>query len=131
MEAKDLRIGNFFKYDERLQIVGGISNKNGGYRIDFKTESKSKLVENCKPLILDEEWLIELCFEENREGSGEYFLDDDSNFRNIIRIKKHPVNSGFMFVARDFILCTLTYVHELQNLYFSLATTELKRKEKK
>lgn len=69
--------------------------------------------------------LIELGFKEIAENSETYFIEDSSIFENIIRVKKHPTLDGYMFVLRDIILCTLEYVHQFQNLYYSLTSNDL------
>lgn len=130
IQANGLRIGNLVNH-----ISFGVVEIKGVLEDSLKTFYKDNEYWDDnkfhKPITISEKHLNEFHFEEAREGSGEYFLDDNSIFRHVIRIKKHPTKSGFLVVARDFILCTLIYVHDLQNLYFSLTAKELKRKENK
>ena len=107
LKAHELRIGNLFYYDERIQIVEGVSIKNGGYRIDFKTEGKSKLVENCKPIPINEElWSI--------IKNDELVLVDKVGF--VI------FKNGY---AYQFVFADYEYLHEFQNLYFWITKKEL------
>lgn len=124
MKLNDIRVGNFWIMKNGIIRSFKLKDFNSPF-LEQSLDDKSIL-----PIKLSENWLLELGFEETAEGSKTYFMDDFSNFRNIIRIKKHPTLNGFMFVARDFILCTLEHVHELQNLYYALTTNELKREEK-
>ena len=150
IKKQDLRVGNlircsrYLNHQEALDDLGDDYTENEEWLIDtvvgichphedfmyWSGLDEEELMNRVDGIPLSEKWLKELGFEETSENSKIYFMDDFTNFRNIIRIKKHPTLEGFMFVARDFILCTLVYVHQLQNLYYDLSANELKREEK-
>lgn len=147
---QDLRVGNYIRCSRYLNHKEALDDLGEDYTYDeeWLTDTvvgichphedfmywsgldEEELMNRVDGIPLSEKWLKELGFEETAENSEMYFMDDFSNFRNIIRIKKHPTLNGFMFVARDFILCTLEHVHQLQNLYHALTANELKREEK-
>lgn len=133
LKAHELRVGNLFYYDERIQIVEGVSIKNGGYRIDFKTEGKSKLVKNCKPIPINEEFHNKFGVHKNGFHSFEYEIDNhrvivfngDYIFlrQNDINTKRHEDDIVTLW-NKDFKRRDI-FVHEFQNLYFALTGKEL------
>lgn len=109
MEAKNFRIGNLVKYEDKVFRIHSLAEELptldttefGIGVIDWK---------NVEPIELTEEWLINLGFEQDTEinyrwyhinGSLAYDLDD-----NCIRI-----DDTWKFGKRK-------YVHEMQNLFF-------------
>lgn len=132
MKNTELRIGNYFLYDNRIQVVNGVIDINGGYRIDFKTEHKRKLVKYCHPIPLTEEWLLKFGFYTDNE-SWYYSLDFDKNqdtFK-ICPLYSNGIPSG-MFSVLNCMACVkkIQFVHQLQNLYFALTGEELTLKQK-
>jgi hypothetical protein len=102
MKATELRIGNF--YD------------NNGV---FKKASPSTIEEVwnaprswCKAIPLTEEWLLKFGFE----------ITD--NFQTKDRFQTHK-QDGIIWFEYGYIVVELNYVHQLQNLYFSLTGEEL------
>jgi len=126
MEAKELRIGNFFneKYSSETIKVVGLSED----RIDFSGCYLSKW--QCEPIPLTEEWLLKFGFE-NKE-SKIYFLmvnkwgfaiGSDGSYG--LYNNQDAWNRGESFSNRE----TIDYVHQLQNLYFALTGEELEIKK--
>lgn len=119
MKAKNYRIGNLVKYDNRVFRIHSLAEELptldtpefGIGVVDWNT---------LKPIELTEEWLINLGFEQDTEvnyrwyhinGSLAYDLDD-----HCIRI-----DNTWEFGKRK-------YVHEMQNLFFALTCEELQLK---
>ena len=122
MEAKNFRIGNLVKYEDRIFRIHSLAEELP--TLDT-TEFGIGVVDwnNLKSIELTEEWLINLGFEQDTDircrwyhinGSLAYDLDD-----NCIRI-----DDTWEFGKRQ-------YVHELQNLFFALTCTELELKNKR
>lgn len=114
MKANELRIGNYFIYDNRVNEVLSIYINFGKYRITFKNENKSKLVENCNPIPLTEEWLLRFGFEK---------VIDGYEFNNY-HIDIEKIRPYFGYSWQDY-RTPIDYVHQLQNLYFALTGEEL------
>ena len=119
MEAKNFRIGNLVKYEDRIFRIHSLAEELP--TLDT-TEFGIGVVDwnNLKSIELTEEWLINLGFEQDTDisyrwyhinGSLAYDLDD-----NCIRI-----DDTWEFGKRQ-------YVHELQNLFFALTNEELQFK---
>lgn len=125
LSAQELRIGNYFLYDNRIQVVNGVIDINGGYRIDFKTEHKRKLVKYCHPIPLTEEWLMKFGFEWNKETKTyehKVFYPWHVSKSINIDIQNWQV---FNYVLQAVANRKIKYVHQLQNLYFALTGDEL------
>jgi hypothetical protein len=125
MNAKELRIGNWIKFND-TPIANGcykvlaiqeslIVAKNGG----------AAYPNEIKPIPLTEEWLIKFGFElcDNTKyniWSNEHFVITDILMQG---------DSFLWFIKEDESL-NLNYVHQLQNLYFALTCEELTIKTK-
>lgn len=154
MKATELRIGNYFIYDGRENIVNGVLNKNGGWRIDFKNECKCKLIQNCQSIPLTEDWLLKFGFDKKdqniRLGNGQdwqpeyprtiqndYVKDDyfTVRFEEWHYISKEEITidkTVYITLGEWYSQITegtndveIKYVHQLQNLYFALTNEEL------
>lgn len=108
IEAKELRVGNYFKWSEFASM---------GVGVDIITKENHYIYEGFKePIPLTEEWLLKLGFE--------YVSIYDSYI-------KQTGQREFILRKRDFVLCDIDirvqpkYVHQLQNLYFALTGEEL------
>lgn len=123
MQANELRIGNLVRYcpDDRDEIleVGGIYKEreiwylNGIYLND----------NIFAPILLTEEWLERLGFEKCYSNSlGKSFDRYDC-------IWNPSTGVSIQYEEQMFIPVNCKYVHQLQNLYFSLTNKELEIKE--
>jgi len=109
MKAKKYRIGNFARInDQTIKLTPKY----------FKSLDMFKYVE---PLILTEQWIIDLGFNiVEKNGSTYYYRRSHWCYRMYGQIKiKNP--HGF--------IADLTYVHELQNLWVALGGKELETKK--
>ncbi|WBV60257.1 hypothetical protein PFY12_14610 [Chryseobacterium camelliae] len=124
MEAKELRIGNLFQYDNKVFKVKEIRNyiisgDRGKGNVDFT-------IKEISPIELTEEWLLKFGFEKKAEHN--FRLNVFA--RSIIHAYTHGKveielgnRSGYSFGYPQ-----VQYVHQLQNLYFSLVGEELELK---
>lgn len=120
MKATELRIGNWVK----IKPINPPSNHNTCEitSADFARSLKIEGYFNCyEPIPLTEEWLKRFGFEKHING---WVLED-----NFITIHSDDmdndvfIRTGGMSKA-EYITC-VDYVHQLQNLYFSLTGEEL------
>lgn len=113
MKAEELRIGNYFQWKSVASMGRGIDRITNGQQImdylDFK-----------EGIPLTEEWLLKFGFEYERSTVGGFERWEIRTTRGRIKIldKKFSWDVG---AYSDYIL----YVHQLQNLYFSLTGKEL------
>ena len=114
IKASELRIGNVF------QTIGGIERT-----VDFEQLKKTQRMPNLyKPIILTEKWLIDFGFERTSFGrkKGAFLLEAGS------RVIETDVLQSFSWEkVFDKKYLHINYVHQLQNLYFTLYEQELAR----
>lgn len=124
MKAKELRIGNLVKYSlsNIPQEIKSIISVHGDYIVNFQNSEFSNTIDKIKPIPLTEEWLLKFGFiklDNNKYGIGtynnEYWIEFvmDRVFFFIAAYMDSPPSVG------------VKYVHQLQNLYFSLTGEEL------
>jgi hypothetical protein len=130
MKANELRIGNYLDYyGQNVIVLELLKNDNAefGY-FNNSIVFNRKLTEkhSPKPIKLTKEWLIKFGFE--KDGvlidyavclSNEKILGVD--LKNKRAHCYHIIPS-----VQGANLCSLEYVHQLQNLYFALTNKELK-----
>ena len=122
LTANELRIGNYLNYQGKIIKVEGIHNRTI-YHSDrqFDQVGVEKYI-TFEPIPLTEEWLLKFGFgksDEHEYGSNEHDLFGfyyDYHF-----------NKFYLDTPEDNIYIPfIKYVHQLQNIYFSLTNTELK-----
>lgn len=117
MEAKELRIGNYVEYAGETVKISGVTEENPF--IDMITVDYLEYDE-IFPIPLTEEWLVKLGFSEIGGCNEKDFTNGDYNiFINSIG----EVN--FLFFREGDWYQKISYVHQLQNLYFALTGEEL------
>lgn len=110
MKANELRIGNWVEI---------IQPKNGIYTTVEQSTFSTNIEDSFKPIILTEEWLLNFGFiKKDHVHIMYYYADTQSQWK--IKFK----NGVF---TRD--KTTISYIHQLQNLYFSLTGKELTIKQ--
>ena len=132
MDAKELRIGNLI-YDNGGNIIVillihrdyAYIDKSKfddwcNYNIENGEIQSSVCLEECSPIPLTEEWLLEFGFE--RRGLYYHFPGHD-----IFKLDQYKnKNSWWLRYYTEEIDCTrLNYVNQLQNLYFALTGQDL------
>jgi hypothetical protein len=118
IKAEELRIGNFFYPDVDGDAYAKITAK------DILELYSDPIDDYYKALPLTEEWLIKFGFEKN--------TDNGCLFKNIINywnfILWEKSNYIDLIINKSSIRLSIKYVHQLQNLYFSLTGEELEVK---
>lgn len=133
MNPKELRIGNYVyaewhKSKETFQVQEIYNTHGENYSVGC-TESGCQVTDYA-PIPLTEEWLVKFGFEQHDVYKGCY----DKDF-NIIKIQfdvdgmlcyfHDGIDWGTFNYKSDY---TIKYVHQLQNLYFSLTGKDLEIK---
>jgi hypothetical protein len=112
IDAKELRIGNYI-YINRAHGKGQKQKKVKQVNIHYLKELDFCEKKYIEPIPLMEEWLIKFGFVWNENG---YF--EKNHFKITDEMQFLFFNLGDWFKK-------INYVHELQNLYFSLTNQEL------
>ncbi|OPC36155.1 hypothetical protein [Elizabethkingia miricola] len=110
MEIKELRLGNYVKYErnsvyftvESIEFVNNLVNATD--------------IEYLEPISLTEEWLLKFGFEKS---------ESLSNCTKITNGYKFDFAGGEVLYLDSIRLKHIKYVHQLQNLYFALTGEEL------
>jgi len=132
MEAKNLRIGNYYYQDgfyriernkPRIYIPTRNFILNKETLIWLLTEGE---LDYIKPIKLTEEWLINFGLIETHYG--EYILTN--NYWGIYFYYDKDEEYWFVNANNEYAICKFKYVHELQNLFFALTGNELEFKHK-
>ena len=128
MKANEVRIGNYYYH----HIVDMLDDRKEWDEIcqidydDFRILTESDCPE-YKPIPLAEEWLKRFGFKKHYSGTRKWQLDKESKFY-IIKIKNRYLAKLKLYKTDGIILRKIDYVHQLQNLYFTLKDEELIQK---
>jgi hypothetical protein len=103
MKANELRIGNLVKdpYGETIKLV-----------------SVERDASMLRPIELTEEWLVKFGFKRN----GSYIY---APMVNNYSLGIYKSDNGYRFAISNWNSISIMYIHQLQNLYFSLTNEEL------
>lgn len=120
MEARELRIGNYYHWSAE--------GKNYPMQVDAKDFSNDNY-KNFEPIPLTEDWLLKFGWVWNEEcNSFEKYPNGDSR----MHLAKSTFGYNmFNYVLKAVIKNDIRYVHQLQNLFYSLTGSELTNKANK
>lgn len=121
INVNELRIGNKLEWNKQEFNVCRIFNQNEG----VENENWTKPCSELHPIPLTEEWLVKMGFEYSVSTvSYSIFFDD---YNGVLRIKPigTELNVWMKRNNRTIRLVEVKYVHQLQNLYFTLTGEEL------
>ena len=123
MNAKEFRIGNFVFDDENevVKVENIMSNRFVVWNdmedcvlFSKKNDSINMFASKINPIPLTEEWLLKFGFVEEFENKF---------YKNSLAIEVFE-NECIVYLG-DFVDLAIKYVHDLQNLYFSITREEL------
>lgn len=126
MRPEELRIGNWvFEDYSGEMIVSSVHRMDCNDTYDYYLQKAEGLPIGCysdiKPILITEEWLERLGFE-NKNG---YWVEDD----HLVMLAYFDDEDLYLTTSNDDkISSSLLFVHQLQNLYYSLTGEELKLK---
>lgn len=100
-----------------------------------KGQGKTKRydVRLLRPIPLTEEWIMKFELKPFQHPDHKEYVLDDELCRQFSILRGNSENFDFVFAYNNFHKIqstTITYVHQLQNLYFALMSEELTIKEK-
>lgn len=125
MKANELRLGNYVDLGSRIAKIIEISHLSCVVVDLEETQDTIESYERTKPIPLTEEWLLKFGFTFRSEiVTGVRFYDFGS-----FQVKSWNDGSYVLFRKDICLFSDLTYVHQLQNLYFALCGEELILKE--
>ena len=125
MKASELRIGNYLQHPERgLIIVRGIET-------DFDDLNRENTVNDFAvsellPVPLTEEWLLKFGFKDDEPHT---YINLDEHSVMSIQFDQYKKIISLFSAGAHYYLLEIKYVHQLQNLYFSLTGQDLEFKE--
>jgi hypothetical protein len=131
MKANELRIGNLVDLGNRIAKIIEISNLSCVVVDLEETQDTIEDYERTKPIPLTEEWLYKFGFKDIDKGDHDYNTYTDSNHNYYLQIDvrrrdgKYTILDNSFDDLRDFSLVDISYVHQLQNIYFVLTGEEL------
>ena len=123
MEANELRIGSYVLckgYLTKVILIGeyGIraQNSNTDYNCKFRTG-------DIKPIQLTEDILLKCGFDEIKDSDYKYRVFEIKDWGKIKLVNGILETAEYYFL--DGLNYEIKYLHQLQNLYFSLTNNEL------
>jgi hypothetical protein len=131
MKANELRIGNLVDLGNRIAKIIEISNLSCVVVDLEETQDTIEDYERTKPIPLTEEWLYKFGFKDIDKSDNDYITYTDSNHDYYLQIDvrkrdgKYTILDNSFDDLRDFSLVDISYVHQLQNIYFVLTGEEL------
>jgi len=119
MVEEELRKGNLVYYGTTVFTVKGYYN--GIVFIDRSRGIVELEIEDLKPILLTEEYLVKFGFKKK----GEDEEDNAIHCLNGFEIIKHAFKEEFWIDANIITPYRIRHIHQLQNLYFALTGEEL------
>lgn len=130
LEVEQLKIGNhvFDKFREREVLVWGIESNHDQIVVNYANGSGVYTVDlkDVEPIPLTEEWLLKFGFKYYKDGIYQFWSKDVG----IFQVMNCSDNNGFgirIWLNGTFGR-TIYFLHDFQNLLFSLHGVELELK---
>ena len=126
MKANELRIGNMVKIRGNIckvaNISGFISESITGVMIDKHGNKKHLYPEmnDIESITITEEWLLRARFIKSFAVTN-FAIQTEDGVLDLVPSSYE----GYHVFFEDNWICTIQYVHQLQNLYFALTGQEL------
>lgn len=120
MKTTEFRIGNFIHWDipEKVGVTHEIVVIKE-HRINTIPISLGESMDDYLPITLTKEWLLKFGFTE----SNQLFVYKGDNFQ--VFIYPNISDDYFHFSANQWLIVNIWYVHQLQNLIYTLFGVEL------
>ena len=127
MKASELRIGNVILFSNGIQeskdvIVGRRFFSSASIE---KEDNDFEVTSYYQGIKITQEWLLKLGFERKYHNEKPVWITQHYMFLDFSFHLDYKENGFVAFNAFNCFLKQVKYVHELQNLYFSLTESEL------
>ena len=125
METRELRINNIitqYRMETRVFMLS--------FEIDDNIHVNGESPESCEPIPLTEDWMAKLGL--NSVVSGEWEIRISKGARLFVDMhygKKDGYSCGLETMTESIYIKDILYIHEAQNLFYSLTGKELTLKE--
>lgn len=122
MEVQELRIGNYVKIFDTITQIEGMSTWDNFIQSSNFAERE---ISEFEPIQLTEEWLLNFGFIRHHEDYSNNIIYIKNVYNNTEfewGVYPNEIGSGVQIINRK----ELKYVHQLQNLCYSLTGEELK-----
>lgn len=125
IEPKELRIGNLLNHSE-LGIVEVIGVGKDYIHVIYNGETHYENIRSFSTIPLTEEILLKFGFEKIKSDEYPHKFIINKYMRYEVEIENLNSKNCFVFShGKKFSSIKIEYVHQLQNLYFSLTVKEL------
>lgn len=127
MKTKELRIGNYVNYFEDSTIFEVVQVESNGLEVKNKNEFTWIEIENFEGIPINKEWMLKL-------GFCEVYIDMYEIKPNVNGCECFSFHSDYNSVTisdgfgNDYLVKNIQYIHQLQNLFYSITRTELQCK---
>lgn len=125
MRPKDIRLGNYIQWDDdSKEIIQVESIERGEEETKNMYFVNGGWIEDFLPVPISEDWLIKFGF--TKDKTDNYFYGHPT-YKTFYPIYKRGESFGFNGLGLS--VKEFKYIHQLQNLYYSLTSEELTIKE--
>lgn len=125
LKVNELRVGNYLDHNPNPGVLGSSPNRiNAGSILGLEV-NPGLFNKNFRPIPLTEEWLLNLEFEETHRSKYRIAYTNSKNQSCGYEFNIAEQNNGMEGFRYFGHYIKLNYVHELQNIYFSLYKEEL------
>lgn len=126
MEATELRLNNLLMYGDSIVPIMGVENNNESFLVKIDEDTAIDY-RKLKPIALTVDWFSKLGFKEAYRSNSRIRFDLPNCCRYDFDLDSNKILEGFLFFG-NYIKCN--YLHQLQNIYFTLTGEELKIEHK-
>jgi len=131
LSSKDFRIGNIIEHNGEIKAISSLHEDD-----TFRTK-KGDLFEGCfrictaEPVKITVEWLVKFGFKLTEGGYVKRFSRFGDDEKSFLATEYNPVMKRWLFVVGSdnsetvVAINAFEFLHQLQNLYFSLTGEEL------
>lgn len=126
MEATELRLNNLLMYGDDIVPIMGVENNHESVLVKIDKDTAIDY-RKLKPIALTAEWFQKLGFKEAYRSNSRVRFDLPNYCRYDFDLDSNKILEGFLFFG-NYIKCN--YLHQLQNIYFTLTGEELKIEHK-